>query len=66
MALVNIKNHKFCVICKHWYDPTNSALKPKSPSIGLWEYDNTAKNVCTLKNTQRRATEFCPNFQCKL
>ena len=26
-----------CAFCKNWYDPTNSAIKPRSSA--LWEYD---------------------------
>lgn len=66
MATGNIKVNKFCVFCKHWYDPTNSAIKPKAPNIGLWEFDNHAKSVCTLNNMQRPAVSTCPKFSCKL
>ena len=36
-AIVNIKHVKKCAFCKNWYDPTNSAITPKSPAIGMWE-----------------------------
>ena len=37
MNLVNIKtNHiQRCAFCKHWYDPTNAALKMRDPAAGL-------------------------------
>ena len=34
-AVVNIKHVKKCAFCKKWYDPTNSAIAPKSPVIGM-------------------------------
>ena len=30
-----------CAFCKLWYDPTNSAIKPKQGVF--WEYDTTQK-----------------------
>lgn len=66
MSTGNVNVNKFCVFCKFWYDPTNSAITPKAPSIGLWEFDNKAKNICTITNIQRPAIGTCPKFQCKL
>ena len=65
MQLINCKNVKRCVICKHWYDPTNSAIKPKAPKINLWEYDEKAKNMCLKRNIEMPAFAVCHKFECK-
>lgn len=49
MPTANIKTAKKCAFCKYWYDPTNSAISPRSPKINLWEYDDKCK-----KNAYRR------------
>ena len=36
---VPIKSSRFCALCKHWYDPANSHLRPVVPMIGQWEID---------------------------
>ncbi|MBC8563584.1 hypothetical protein H8704_13335 [Lachnospiraceae bacterium NSJ-37] len=41
MMSVNVKQCHKCAFCKHWYDPTNSHIQPKSPRINLWQYDHT-------------------------
>lgn len=59
-TVVNIKNMKKCAFCKNWYDPTNSAIAPKSPAIGLWEIkDINQKCMCMKKNIQMTAGAFC-------
>lgn len=67
-TVVNIKNIKKCAFCKHWYDPTNSAIAPKSPSIGLWEIkDTNQKCLCLKKNIKMPATAFCSSgYEAKL
>ena len=52
MDLVNIKTNRIlkCAFCKHWYDPTNDALKMVNPSAGLWEYNPRMKSRCAEKN----------------
>ena len=37
---------KPCAFCKHWYDPTNSAIFLKSGVARLWEYEDTKKALC--------------------
>lgn len=66
MPIVNIKTTKKCAFCKYWYDPTNSAISPRSPRINLWEYDEKAKNKCLQKNFDMRASAFCSQYECKL
>lgn len=58
--IVNIKHIKKCAFCKNWYDPTNSAIAPKAPTIGLWEIkDSNQKCMCLKKNIQMPASAFC-------
>ena len=57
---VNIKSIKKCAFCKNWYDPTNSAIEPRSPVIGLWTIkDTNQKCLCVKKNIQMSANAFC-------
>ena len=66
-ANINHKGSGKCAFCKHWYDPTNSAIRPKAPQIGLWEFDPHMKNVCLLHNgSERPAFASCPKYECKL
>lgn len=59
-AIVNIKHIKKCAFCKHWYDPTNSAISPKAPVIGVWEIrDINQKCMCLKKNIPMSANAFC-------
>lgn len=66
--VVNIKAIKKCAFCKNWYDPTNSAIAPKAPNIGLWEIkDTNQKCLCLKKNIQMSANAFCSrDFSSKL
>ena len=58
--VINIKQMKKCAFCKHWYDPTNSAIVPKAPVIGLWEIkDTNQKCMCLKKNIPMAANAFC-------
>lgn len=60
-------NMKFCAFCKFWYDPTNSAIFPKAPQIGLWEFDNKVENICQKTGTKKKANmPGCSNYTCKL
>ncbi len=59
-AVVNIKHIKKCAFCKNWYDPTNSAIAPKAPAIGMWEIrDINQKFMCLKKNIPMAANAFC-------
>ena len=59
-TIVNVKHIKKCAFCKNWYNPTNSAIAPKSPAIGLWEIkDVNQKCICLKKNIQMPANAFC-------
>ena len=68
MYEINIKSKmmKKCAFCKHWYDPTNSAINPKVPNMGIWEYDYNARRKCLIKNTEQKGGEFCKRFEIKI
>ena len=68
MISTNIKNSssKKCAFCKHWYDVTNSAIKPKAPQAGFWEYDEKAKNTCLLTGLTKGSNCSCGEYECKL
>ena len=59
-SVVNIKHIKKCAFCKNWNDPTNSAIAPKAPVIGMWEIkDINQKCMCLKKNILMPANAFC-------
>ena len=67
--VVNVKNMsiKKCAFCKHWYDITNTAIRPRAAQAGFWEFDPTAKKKCLLRGGGDKPASFsCPNFVCKL
>lgn len=66
--IVNVKICKKCAFCKNWYDPTNSAIEPKSPVIGLWKIKDTNQRCkCLKKNIDMMANSFCSNnFESKI
>ena len=66
MKTANIKNIKKCAFCKYWYDPTNSAINPRSPQINIWEYDDKAKCKCLQRNYDMNASAFCGKYELKL
>lgn len=63
----NVKTHsRLCAFCKHWYDPTNSAISPRNPVAGFWEYDDKAMNVCKVYGAKKPAGASCMQYVCKL
>lgn len=65
--LCNLKVARKCAFCKYWYDPTNSAIEPKTPAVGLWKITSpSAKCKCTKKNLSTLATSFCNYYECKI
>lgn len=68
-CLISIKSMKICAFCKYWYDPSNSAIYPKNPLTGLWEYEREAKNLCTkgvYKSPRASYGPACPEYECKV
>lgn len=65
--LFNINSVKKCAFCKYWNDPANSAIMPKTPSVGLWKITSPAtKCICLKKNLSTLATAFCSYYDCKI
>lgn len=60
-------NMKFCAFCKYWNDPTNFAISPKAPQIGLWEFDSRVENMCLKWGTKKKGNmPGCVHYSCKL
>ena len=62
----NIKTHKSCAFCKHWYDPGNTYIKPIAIRMGQWEYDIMAKCPCAKKNHDTKGADWCHLYECKI
>ncbi|WP_017212369.1 hypothetical protein [Clostridium beijerinckii] len=63
---INSKMIKKCAFCRNWYDPTNSAINPKTPNLGIWQYDANVRKKRLLRNTNQKGGEFCSKFEIKL
>lgn len=63
---INIRIVKKCAFCKYWYDPTNSAISPKSPKTNHWEFDPNVKSKCLKKNIEVFSRNSCSKYECKL
>ncbi len=57
--------NKWCCFCANWYDPANSALKPRT-GRNLFDVDNTAMSKCMATNLKTKALFTCPKFKPKL
>lgn len=66
MMQIDIRHYKKCAFCKHWYDPTNSAIAPKYPQRSIWELDQKAKKKCLKTNIEKTAASFCSRYEPKL
>lgn len=66
--IINVKTTKKCAICKKWYDPTNYAIEPRSPKIGLWKIKDTKQKCkCLKRNYLMSASAFCGgDFESKI
>jgi len=64
-SLASKTNSKICVMCRFWYDPTWSALKPY---IGdSYKYDSNARKECSQHgNNIMPAYHTCADFQSKI
>ena len=63
----NIKTpSRLCAFCKHWYDPTNSALVARNPAAGFWEYDPRKKSRCSMMNVETAGCQTCGKFEMKV
>ena len=66
MQYHNLKNNRRCAFCKHWYDPTNSAIMPKHPTAGIWEYDDKIESICQKTGFKRKSFMACQDYVCKI
>ncbi|MBU4485810.1 MAG: hypothetical protein KKD38_02675 [Candidatus Delongbacteria bacterium] len=60
-GILNIKSSKKCAICKHWFDPAGTALKPHMGDF--LQFDQNAKKPClkhgqTIKPSWAQCNEF--------
>lgn len=62
----SVKTGKKCAFCKHWYDPTNSYIRPKNPLVNQWEFDFNAKCQCLKRGVETKSVSFCPHYECKV
>jgi hypothetical protein len=63
-GILNIKSSKKCAICKHWFDPAGTALKPHMGSF--LKFDQDMKKPC-LKHGQvvKPSWAQCNDFESK-
>ena len=65
MQTVNIKTVKKCAFCKHWYDPTNSAIKPLPGN--WWEFDREKEARCMKSvGLKTKGRHTCNKFELKI
>ena len=57
---------KMCAFCKHWHAPNNESISPKTPAIGLWEYDEKVKRKCIKSGLNVSSRASCKSFECKI
>lgn len=65
MKTFNVTQGRACAFCKYWYDPGNTAIRPK---VGyFWQYDTTQKKRCMKKvAAEMPATAACGDYECKV
>jgi hypothetical protein len=62
--VANSKETRICAFCRFWYDPTNSAIKPKMGDF--FEYDDTVEKPCSKNgNLPKPAWAGCGEFEPK-
>ena len=64
MKTFNVNMTKICAFCKHWFDPSCSALKPKSGYF--YEIDDKMKKRCDVYKLDKQAISYCKYFERKL
>ena len=62
--LGNSDRNRYCCFCKHWFDPSCEAVRPKMGK-NLFEIDNTKMKKCLKINLQTKAVYVCKNFEKK-
>ena len=67
MRKFNIKSpSRLCAFCRHWYDPTNSAISPSDIRGGFWNYDEKAVHKCAKNGRDMKGQMSCHLYECKL
>ena len=61
--LGNRKKNKWCCFCKSWYDPANTALKPRQGD--LFDVDQKKRYRCMVHSYDTNALSTCPKFSPK-
>lgn len=55
----------YCAFCKHWYDPTNSAIKPLPGN--WWEFDREKEARCMNSvGLKTKGRHTCNKFELKI
>ncbi len=62
--LGDCQKNRWCAFCKHWYDPTNSALKPRV-NKNLFDVNEKIRCRCNKKSLITPALSTCPLFERK-
>lgn len=65
MKIANTKSTRICAFCRYWNDPANSAIVPKQPQAGFWEFDRDATRTCVKRGFEMQAWTCCNEFLCK-
>ena len=66
MGSINISREQKCAICKYWFDPACTAIKPRAPQMNLWDVENNAQKMCLQKGFDTSAMNSCFKFKNKL
>lgn len=59
------KKNKYCAFCKHWYDPTNSAINPLFGK-DLYTIDSNSDKKCVKRNLITPALSICRHYETKM
>lgn len=63
--LVNLKSTKICILCRHFYNPTNQGITLKPGPFA--EIDNNLRCPCLkMQNLKIKATHKCAKFEQKI
>lgn len=62
--LGDCKKNRWCVFCKHWYDPLHSALNPRV-NKNMFDVNEKKSCKCMKKNLITPAISNCSSFERK-
>lgn len=66
---INVRNTLLkCAFCKHWYDPTNSHIRPVKGDafMNWWEYDVDVDSMCDILHKQVPSQGCCTKIERKI